>query len=523
VQNLTFGWNALGCNTSQAGPHGTLDVQCDLAGRRTLVDYPGTSLHFNYDYLLTGEVTKIRENGATSGVGVLASYAYDDLGNRTSLTFGNGVVQTSTFDPLSRLASLSNDLPGGSANDLTIGTPATPIAYNPASQMISAVRTGDAYAWTGHYNFNRPYTANGLNQHLTAGSASFTYDTRGNLTSDGTSSFCYSSENLLTSAGGTCAAPAKTLTYDPAMRLYSVAGAATSSFAYDGLNAITEYDGGNAVLRRFVFDDDGQPIVWYEGSSTTSRRFLSADERGSIVSATDASGALVGINRYDEYGIPQGSNIGRFGYTGQMWLSELGLQYSKARIYSPSLGRFLQTDPIGTAGGINLYGYVGNDPVNFTDPLGLCGGPNEPPCTGPDIDIEGHRRDGIVRINCPGGCSGMAPGGGIGMGPPRPTNWQPPAIEKFAFEVGTGIAAALDPKMRKKLIDLLKKGRGNRPRNPDSLKNAYKRLRQFWDQVKSSREPIPEDWLDRVHEEEDRLRQERYRESCQRLPELCLP
>jgi YD repeat-containing protein len=60
---------------------------------------------------VTGETSKIRENGATTGVGVLAAYAYDDEGRRTSLTFGNGVVQTATYDPVSRLASLSNDLP----------------------------------------------------------------------------------------------------------------------------------------------------------------------------------------------------------------------------------------------------------------------------------------------------------------------------------------------------------------------------------------------------------------------------
>jgi hypothetical protein len=43
----------------------------------------GTGLFVNYDYLVTGEVSKIRENGATTGVGVLASFGYDDLGRRT--------------------------------------------------------------------------------------------------------------------------------------------------------------------------------------------------------------------------------------------------------------------------------------------------------------------------------------------------------------------------------------------------------------------------------------------------------
>lgn len=63
-----------------------------------------------------------------------------------------------------------------------------------------------------------------------------------------------------------------------------------------------------------------------------------ADERGSIVSITNSSGATININAYDEYGIPAASNIGRFGYTGQTWLPEVRMWYYKARIYSPTLG-----------------------------------------------------------------------------------------------------------------------------------------------------------------------------------------
>ena len=70
----------------------------------------------------------------------------------------------------------------------------------------------------------------------------------------------------------------------------------------------------------------------------------------------------------DEYGVGPGSS--RFRYTGQYWLGD-DLHYFKARIYHARLGRFLQPDPIGYGDGMNMYAYVGGDPINRTDPSGL--------------------------------------------------------------------------------------------------------------------------------------------------------
>lgn len=114
-----------------------------------------------------------------------------------------------------------------------------------------------------------------------------------------------------------------------------------------------------------------EPLVWYEGAGVSDRRWLIADERGSVVAVTNASGVATNINTYDEYGLPGASNIGRFQYAGQMWLAEANVYHNRARAYLPALGRFAQTDPVLYNGGMNLYAYVGNDPINFTDPLGL--------------------------------------------------------------------------------------------------------------------------------------------------------
>ena len=201
-----------------------------------------------------------------------------------------------------------------------------------------------------------------------------TYDRDGNLTDDGNGN---------------------TYTFDAANRMISATNSTTGTvqFAYDGFGRrVQEKDGNGNILKQWVWlTGDAQPSEERNASNTVTKRFYALGEQingtsyfatkdhlGSVREMTDSAGNLVARYDYDAWGrrtLVSGTDLADFGFTGFYHDQATGLDFSRTRPYTAELARWLGRDPIGEAGGINLYAYTGNNPINYTDPSGkLFGG-----------------------------------------------------------------------------------------------------------------------------------------------------
>jgi RHS repeat-associated protein len=131
-------------------------------------------------------------------------------------------------------------------------------------------------------------------------------------------------------------------------------------------------DENNDLIAFYVYDGVG---LVAKVTPTNDYYYYHYDGLGSTVAITDSTAQIVNAYAYSPYGLlgAQETITNPFTYVGQygVMAESHGLYFMRARYYDPEVGRFINKDPIGYEGGMNLYGYVGGNPVSWIDPWGL--------------------------------------------------------------------------------------------------------------------------------------------------------
>ncbi|MFA5795305.1 MAG: RHS repeat-associated core domain-containing protein [Candidatus Brocadiia bacterium] len=246
------------------------------------------------------------------------------------------------------------------------------------------------------YNYvSGVYTPDPLNRYNTINTGVLGYDANGNMTSDGIQSCSYDYANRLvkvTTGSGSSQRTVGEYKYDALGRrvekvTYQGGGqnSTTIRFYYDGARCIEERDEAGTLLRQYVYGNNIDEVLQMTryGTSQSWKYYYHDNSLGSIYALTDNTGAIVEKYSYTAYGEtsiydpsnptepPTKSTKGnRFMYTGREYDDETGFYYYRARYYSPTMGRFLQRDPLKNDTLLNLYAYVANNPINLIDPSG---------------------------------------------------------------------------------------------------------------------------------------------------------
>jgi len=344
--SITYSYDNLDRLTQETSPQGQLKYQYDNAGRRTQLTILGQSTPVTYQYDNANRLTQIAQ-GST-----IVSFGYDNANRRTSITLPNGIVKSLTYDNVNELLSITFDKGTTHIGDLAY-------TYDSAGRRISQSGTLAKLLIPSGISSASYDVANRLTSWNGTG---LTYDTNGNLTNFGTKTYSWDARNQLvaTSDGSS------TYSYDVfGRRKARTVSGVTTNYLHDGKNPLTI--NGNILLSGAHLDEFYVRVV--SGTITS----LLSDSLGSTVALTDSSGTITASYSYSIYGdvSKTGTDDISFQYTGRENDGLSKLYYYRSRYYSTSSDRFISSDPIGLAGGVNTYAYVRGNPIKKIDPLGL--------------------------------------------------------------------------------------------------------------------------------------------------------
>jgi RHS repeat-associated protein len=419
---VSYGYDDASRLTSISRGANVFSFSYDSANRRTSMGYPnGVSTAYAYDNL-DGVLSIIATKGTPTATTTVSSsaYTYDAAGNRITKTHPE-YAETYGYDALYRLTTVDRigiakrqryiyDTVGNRLSQQADDN-ITSYSYNNLKQLLSTTG-GGTLRWSGtlnepgHVQFTKA-TINGQRARMLAGNTfeadipvtagsntvalvatdkssntttknysvsvsgtagTMTYDANGNLITNGTISYEWDAENRLARVrdNGVELAHFK---YDAlGRRVEKTAGGAKTAWLHAGAGIFREARGSS--VRTYVYGPGtDQPLAHEEGATVA---YYHAEGLGSIVAATDAGGDVTSHRRYDAWGnLEVAAAEPGYAFTGREWDPETGLYYYRARYYDPKVGRFISEDPIGFAGGLNFYGYVGSNPINYRDPFGL--------------------------------------------------------------------------------------------------------------------------------------------------------